>query len=653
MDDFNRFAALMPEPMLLVSSHGDVLAANQQVGRLLGGNPASDLVGVNLLQLDADRLDATTSWLRACARSRGLLPTSLRLPRTNGDGLECRAAGGVYRPASGDQPALLLVRLTPKQKAVDSFLALNLRIEELSAEVARRRRAEVELRAQQEWLSVTLHSIGDAVIATDEVGRVIFMNPVAERLTGWSQAEATGRHLDEVFVIVNEHTLETVESPVAKVLRAGTVVGLANHTILLARDGSELPIDDSGAPIRDEHGRIIGVVLVFHDIAERRALERELEARNRNLVEADQRKDEFLAMLAHELRNPLAPLGSGIEVLKTGAPPPGGLDHLTEMMSRQLQHLTELVNDLLDVSRITRGRIELNRQQLVLQTVLTHALEMVDRQMTERRHRLTMELPDEDMLVDGDATRLAQVFSNLLSNAAKFTDPEGEISLACGRQAATWVVRLTDNGAGIAPEFLSRIFDLFTQADRSLERSQGGLGLGLTVARQVVEMHGGTIEAFSDGIGRGSEFVVTLPALERARRQPDDEQASAAETRSVKSPKRVLVVDDNRDAADTLAMLLELWGHQVQIAGDGLTAMELGEAFDPHVVLLDLGLPGLDGFEVARRMRSHQRLRHVHLVAITGYGRSEDRHDARDAGFDDHLTKPVEPDVLARLIDGS
>jgi len=651
VEEFSRFADLLPEPMLLLGGDAVVLAANRASAGLLGEMFGHGLPGRRILDLVDQDPEAVGQWLRACSRSRALIPGSLSFRAENGAALLCRADGAVYSPASEVEPAAVLVRLTPRRKAANPFLGLNLRIEELTTEVGRRMRAEAALRGEREWFRVTLESIGDAVIATDSRGLVTFMNSVAETLTGWSREDARGRPLGDVFVIMNEYTREPTESPVDKVLRDGLTVALANHTILVRRDGSECSIDDSAAPIRDEDHEITGVVLVFHEITERRKLERQLRR-------ADQRKDEFLAMLAHELRNPLAPLRSGIEILRVDAGGAGQANRIAEMMERQVQHMTRLVDDLLDVSRITRGSIELRREHIDLVPVLEHALEMVEElNVSGEGAEVTLVLPQGPLPLNGDPTRLSQVFVNLISNAMKFTDPGGRVTVSCGpeRSRDGWiVVSVKDTGVGIPGDDLSDIFELFVQTDRSLDRTKGGLGLGLPVARRLTELHGGTLEARSEGPGRGSEFVVTLPGLGAADAEdldaappgpdPDPDAEDASEG------LRVLVVDDNHDAAELLGMLVEHWGHQVAMAHDGVEALEVAARFRPQVLLLDLGLPRLDGYEVARKLREDPGLADAMLVAVSGYGRAEDRQRTREAGFDDHLVKPVDHEVLRKLL---
>jgi PAS domain S-box-containing protein len=356
---------------------------------------------------------------------------------------------------------------------------------------------------QKEWLRATLGCIGDAVIATDNEGRVTFLNGVAAALTGWKEEEARGESLDKVFRIVNEQSRRSVENPALHAIRDGVIVGLANHTILIARDGREYPIDDSAAPIRDESGQVNGAVLVFRNISDRKAA---LDA----LRQTDRRKDEFLATLAHELRNPLAPLRNGLEVMRL-ADEPDMRRQVQEMMERQLAQLVRLVDDLLDVNRITTGKIELRKERLDMADVIESALETSRPVIDAARHDLTIERPTRPIPLVGDRTRLAQVISNLLNNAAKYTPAQGRIWLTGHQEDLHAVFRVRDNGVGIPAEMLPYIFDMFIQVDGSLQHSQGGLGIGLTLVRRLIALHGGEVEARSDGPGRGSEFVVRLP----------------------------------------------------------------------------------------------------------------------------------------------
>jgi PAS domain S-box-containing protein len=505
---------------------------------------------------------------------------------------------------------------------------------------AARRRAEESRR----WLNAVLTSIGDAVIATDAEGRVRFTNRVANALTGWGADEAAGRQLEEILRLVKEEDGAPAENPVERVLRENRAVELANHTTLIARDGTERPIEDSAAPILDENV-VEGVVLVFHDVTERRKAEAERERLLGVLRENDRLKDEFLAMLAHELRNPLAAIGNAVAVARRDGSADNA-DWALDVVDRQSRHLTRLIDDLLDVARITRGRIELARSVIDAAAFLAAACETAAPFARQREQVLTAHFPRGELWLDADPTRLEQVVSNLLINATKYTQRGGRVTLTAGREGADIVIAVSDTGIGIAPELLPRVFDLFAQGDRSLARSEGGLGIGLTVVKRLVELHGGSVSARSGGPGLGSEFRVRLPAAAPPETTDDaDGRAAPCEAR----PARILVVDDNVDTARSLARLLKLSGHDVRTAHDGPEALEEAREQRPEFILLDIGLPEMDGYEVARRLRESGHAGAV-IIAISGYGREEDRRRSREAGFNHHLSKPLDHDALLTLL---
>jgi PAS domain S-box-containing protein len=370
-----------------------------------------------------------------------------------------------------------------------------------------------------------------------------------------------------------------------------------------------------------------------------------------SLREQYRRKDKFLATLAHELRNPLAPIRTGLEVLKRTAKieNPAALK-ARDIMDRQLGHMVRLIDDLLDVSRISRGKVELKRERIQIRTVVDHALDASRPLLEAARHRLMMEVPDDAIWVDGDLTRLAQVISNLLNNAAKYTLPGGTIRLTVTASSDDVIVRVIDSGAGIAHEMLSEIFDLFAQANRMLDRAQGGLGIGLSLVRMLVEMHDGTVVADSEGLGKGSTFTVRLPIHPLASGHSSETNAEDSRTAST---RRILVVDDNVDGAETLAMMLELAGHETLMVHDGEGVLAAAQSFLPDLVFLDIGLPGIDGYEVAGRLRADAKLHNVMLVALTGFAGEDDKRRTKEAGFDLHLTKPVTcsmvEDAIARV----
>ena len=378
-----------------------------------------------------------------------------------------------------------------------------------------------------------------------------------------------------------------------------------------------------------------------HEMAERRTAEEALRA-------ADQRKDEFLATLAHELRNPLAPMRNALRILEVGANDPQAAQRSRDMMTRQLQQMVRLVDDLLDVSRITTGKLSLRIERTDLATVVRNAVDTARPFVDARGHALVVRLPAHPVHLDADATRLAQVFSNLLNNAAKYTDPGGRIVLSAVTEDDVVRVSVTDNGIGIAPEMQHAIFDMFTQVDRSLERTHAGLGVGLTLARRLVELHGGTIEAKSEGLNRGSRFTVTLPVAAMAT--SPGAGAHEGETAGPVHGHRVLVADDNVDFAESFALILRMLGNEVRVVHDGAQAVEEAAAFEPRFCFIDIGLPKLNGYDVAQRLRESATTRNSTLIAVTGWGQDKDRQRAHQAGFDHHMVKPVDPQQIERLL---
>jgi PAS domain S-box-containing protein len=384
------------------------------------------------------------------------------------------------------------------------------------------------------------------------------------------------------------------------------------------------------------------------DLAARAAVAIENATLLQTLRESDQAKDVFLATLAHELRNPLAPVWNGLSIIKRVPGDVRRVEQVADMIERQVAQLTRLVDDLLDVSRISRGKIELKKQHTNLVSILGSALETSRPHIEAAQHKLSVRFPDEPTDLQADPVRLAQVFSNLLNNAAKYTRHGGNIDVIVEAQAERFVVRIRDNGSGIPPEMLGKVFSLFTQVTHPAERSQGGLGIGLSLVEGLVRLHGGSVEARSEGVGRGSEFIVYLPRNPYIAPEPPQPTAAAVRAEG-SAPRRVLVVDDNRDAAETLADLLRMLGNEVLVAHDGTGALACAPGFKPDVVLLDIGLPDLNGYEVARELRQVPGMRQPRLIALTGWGQHEDKRRAAEAGFDDHWTKPVDPARLQEL----
>jgi signal transduction histidine kinase/CheY-like chemotaxis protein len=421
------------------------------------------------------------------------------------------------------------------------------------------------------------------------------------------------------------------------------------ETAIRRKDGTRMDLFVTAAPVIVDVA-VVGVSCIARDITERKRLTTELQQRVQELKDADHRKDEFLAMLAHELRNPLAPIRNAIEYLRIKGPQSPDFAWFRDIIDRQVTQLSRLMDDLLDVSRITRDKLELRKAHVSLEAVLRNAIE-TSRPLFEGRLELTVKLPDEALWLDADPTRLSQVFSNLLNNAAKYTDAGGCIRVNVTREDRQAIIQVQDTGIGIADDLLPKIFDMFVQGDRT-DLTQGGLGLGLTLARDLIRLHGGTIEAHSAGRHQGSEFTVRLPLAEAVSEIQNSSRPEPYPTTSatVQLPKRVLVVEDNNHQAQTLARLLELTGHEVRVATDGLSALETLTAFLPDVALIDLGLPDISGLEVARRIRERAEFRTTTLVAQTGWGREQDQQRARDAGFDHHLVKPIDYDLLQKIL---
>ncbi len=394
-------------------------------------------------------------------------------------------------------------------------------------------------------------------------------------------------------------------------------------------------------------GKTQWVVGTNLDVTDRKAAEIQLLRLASDLSEADRRKDEFLATLAHELRNPLAPIRNGLQLMKMAGVPAVDVEQTRSMMERQLTHMVGLIDDLLDVSRITLGKLMLRKEHVPLTAVVSSAVEAIRPLVEQLGQKLTVTLPQQPLVVDADLPRLSQVFLNLLSNAAKYSDPGGHIQMNVQRQGSDVVVSVKDTGIGIAADQLPRIFQMFTQVDQSSEKARGGLGIGLTVVKRLVEMHGGRVEAKSEGPGKGSEFVVRLPIIIEVSKP---HASGDEEEKPVKSSLRVLVVDDNRDSADSLALMLRVMGNDTQRAYDGQDGVDVAARFRPDVVLLDIGLPVLNGYDACRRIRGEPWGKGVVLIAMTGWGQDEDRRRSLEAGFDHHLVKPLDPRALMKML---
>jgi signal transduction histidine kinase/ActR/RegA family two-component response regulator len=449
-------------------------------------------------------------------------------------------------------------------------------------------------------------------------------------------ADASRYWLDDYIPVEDQ---ERIHHAIAEAIRAKSTFELEHRVRRL--DGSVGWTYSRAVPMLDARGEIEEWIGAASDITERKLAEEKLK-------ESDRRKDEFLAMLAHELRNPLAPVGAAAALLQRARLDEGLVRKTSEIIGRQVAHMTALIEDLLDVSRVTRGQVELDEAALDMRDIVADAVEQVMPLVRTRHQHLDVDVPAQSMPVMGDAKRLVQILANLLNNAAKYTQEGGRLRLAARVRDGDVSVDIIDNGIGMAPELVARAFDLFAQAERTSDRASGGLGLGLALVRSLVELHGGTVSCESAGPGRGSRFTVTLPLL--AQEAAPDALYDGAHAAARESSLSIMVVDDNVDAAETLGLLLEASGHRVSIEHDPQRALERASTEAPQVCLLDIGLPGMDGYELARHLRAQPATRHAFLVAITGYGQDSDRRLAAEAGFDRHLVKPIDLDKLQDVL---
>ena len=500
------------------------------------------------------------------------------------------------------------------------------------ADITTRKRAEEALFESREQLGKIISQAATGVLQADDQCRITLVNQKYCEMLGYTEAELLGRSLVDMTA---PSSLQLTAAALAVLAGGGPPQVIEKQ--YRRKDGSLLWATSSVSALRSQDGKFLGLVAIVVDITERKEAEEKLR-------EADRRKDEFLAMLAHELRNPLSPIGAAAELLKLGKLDEARVRQTSEIISRQVGHMTNLVDDLLDVSRVTRGLVTLETAPQDISAIVSDAVEQAAPLLRSKGHALSLQLAGAGSLVLGDQKRLVQIVSNLLNNAAKYTPPGGQIVLRTALVDARVVLSVTDNGIGIEPQLAARVFDLFTQAEHTPDRSSGGLGLGLALVKNLVELHGGTVACTSPGPGLGSTFSVALPRL------------AAAETRQSAPPAalaggpgrglRTLVVDDNVDAAETLGMLLEVSGHQVTVEHSARRALAAVESGNFDACLLDIGLPEMDGNELARRLRAHPAAANCLLIAITGYGQESDRRSTAAAGFDHHFVKPVDSQKL-------
>lgn len=612
-EKFRRFVeGVRDYAMFLLDPHGRIITWNEGAARIKGYT-ADEIIG-----------QIFHVFYPAEAVARGWPEYELKVARQTGrfedEGWRLRKDGSRF------WANVIITAMRSADGTLEGF-------SKITRDLTERRRNEEALRQSEERFRLLVERVTDhALYLLDPDGRVASWNLGAERIKGYIAEEILGEHFSRFYLP------EDQDRPAHDLARAAALGSFEDEGWRRRKDGTRFWAGTTLTALRDHEGQLTGYAKITRDLTERRRME--------SLEAAGRRVSEFLAMLSHELRNPLAPIENALHAMRLRDIEDAAVRWSRDVIERQVAHLSRLVDDLLDISRLTSGRIHLTREPVELAVVVDRALEASRPTIDGRQHRLSLALTDDRLIVHGDVVRLTQIVTNLLLNAAKFTPERGTIRVTLAREGREAVLSVRDTGIGIAPMDLPLIFDSFAQVAQTPDRTLGGLGIGLTLVRRLVRMHGGTVEARSEGIGMGSEFEVRLPLARDAVEPVGGRGALESHPDLAYPPRRVLVVDDNRDSADTTAMLLAMWGHEARTAHDGPAAVDVARTFHPQLVLLDIGLPGLTGYEVARLLRESADGSALVLAAMTGYGQEEDRERARAAGFDHHLTKPVD---LARL----
>ncbi len=678
------------DAVITIDEAGSVVEFNPAAERIFGYQQA-DVLGremAGLIVPPALRDAHRAGMARYLARGdHPILNRRLELTAMRADGSEFPAEISITRISSSGPPLFtghlrdITDRKEREQALRENQEALRRANADLEARIAERTTTLTETNG---FLQALLENVQDGIVACDANGVLTLFNRATREFHGLPEARISAERWAEHYHLFHADgvtAMSTEDVPLYRALQGEHVQGV--EMVIAPANGSRRVVQASGQSLLDEHGARIGAVVSMHDITARKEADEavrraqhelegrveartaelrraneslEVEVRERAQVEAalrevDRRKNEFIATLAHELRNPLAPLRNAVEVLGRSGTNPANTAVALGIMERQLRQMVRLIDDLLDLSRITQGKLELRSQPMPLADALDSAIEAVRPVLEARGHTLSVSAPDDPVYLFGDLMRLAQVFLNLLNNSAKYTEPGGRIRLAVERADAAVTVTVTDNGIGIPPGELDAVFEPFTQVDQSLERTQGGLGIGLTLVQRLVLLHGGRIKAHSAGLGHGAMFTVTLPVL--AGNHPRSVATLPEPTRDEvlrPRPLKVLVVDDNLDATEMLVVLLGEMGHDTQKAHDGLTALAVAGDYRPDVALLDIGLPGLNGYETARRIRREPWGRTIVIAALSGWGQDDNRQQSSAAGFDAHFVKPLDPSALKTFL---
>ena len=575
------------------------------------------------------------------------------------------ASAGARALARGEsvvaQPSQIVEAEELSTGLLEAATILDARIRERDQALLAERVARSASEKDEARLSVTLRSIGDAVITTDPAGHITLLNPVAQALTGWTEAAAIGQPVEKVFHIVQEESRKSVENPVSKVFREGRIVGLANHTLLLSRDGRATPIEDSAAPIRATDGSLIGIVLVFRDASDRReaerrkqqVLDREQEAR-RAAETLSRSKDEFVATVSHELRTPLNAIFGWVRLLRSGNLNDAQRTHALEVVERNTRAQAQLIEDLLDMSRVVTGHLRLDMRRVELPGVIQAAVDAVKPASEAKELEIAVDLDERVGPISGDPDRLQQIVWNLLTNSVKFTNKNGRIEVTLRAEGSDAILCVKDTGIGMSAELIPHIFERFHQGASSASRTHGGLGIGLALVKHLVEMHGGTVEAQSGGDGQGSMFTIRMPML-GTRAVIEKPALSAIDGAALHDEitlagVSIIVVDDDKDARDLISTTLVHAGANVLPASSMVEALRVLRSATPQAIVSDIAMPNGTGYELIREIRQIAHLANIPAIALTAFGRVEDRERALTAGFNYHITKPVDPQHLVRAL---
>ena len=634
--------------IIATDAEGLITVFNPGAERMLGYS-AREMVGKTPVRIhDPEELEAHAARLSAEFGTR-IEGFATFVERARRGGHDVREWTYIRKDGTRLTVQLAVTAVVDSEGRINGFLGI-------ATDLTERQRAERKLRSSEARFRRLVESNIFGVIFGDIDGNITDANDAFLEMVGYTRAEMIAGQLPW-DALVPPSSVALLQRCRVELKRRGRCTPFELEC--QRKDGQGLPVLLGVALLDETRPAEPGspIVAFCLDVSERKRLEDQLRTHARELAEADTRKNEFLAMLGHELRNPLAPIRNAVKIMKKRGSEDPALCWARDVIDHQIKQLSQLVDDLLEISRVTRGKVRLQKEVVDVAVIVAYAVETSRPIIDAHSHRLSIALPPVPIQIDADAVRMAQVLSNLLNNAAKYTEEGGHIHIAVGVVEDQVVFRVRDNGIGIPPEMLSSIFDLFTQVDHSLDRSHGGLGLGLTLVRSLVEMHGGTVQAASDGLGRGSEFRVSLPIWRQAEMEVPDAsgsgssgQSTALEQRPAPRPRKVLVVDDNVASAQSLKLLLTLEGHEAQVVHDGPAALEAISRNRHEVVLMDIGLPGMSGYEVARRLRQQPELGNPLLVAVTGYAEDEARRLSREAGFDHHMVKPVDPDAILALL---